>query len=189
MTRRKRLRVLQRDLAGAHAAIDAHLAVLSRASAVQGKPFRCGRAGCNGCCRGEVAVLPLEAVVMEARLDEATWGRVEALRDVDMKPADGPHPVCPLLDPITGVCTVYEVRPATCRAMNAVTDPDLCFPERVGDAIVGRCTDGRVEAWLANQGVGGLVDLLLEFRSPDRGWSPDPPTRPPADLSSLHRPS
>ena len=77
------------------------------------------RKGCDTCCRRLAAIPTLTAPewhLLGPALDAlpsatraAVAGRMRAL-------SDAPPPlVCPLLDPATGACLVYDVRPVACR--------------------------------------------------------------------------
>lgn len=96
-------------------------------SARVGVPFSCRGAGCWGCCRGEVVVSREELTDLLPRLGPEVSRRALAAQNADRREA-----ICPVLDPATGKCTAWEARPLMCRAYNAVTPADWCFPERSG---------------------------------------------------------
>lgn len=83
-------------------------------------------AGCTACCQSDLRLRPIElegiAWYAAARLDLATWQRVEArLRGPD----DG---VCPFL--LEGQCSIRPLRPITCRTFFVFGEP--C---RVGERL------------------------------------------------------
>ena len=102
------------------------MGLLATHVASQGATIPC-RAGCAGCCRGEVGVFDEERASILAAVPQAAYERLEA-----QGPTADPHTsVCPLLDPETQRCTIYAVRPLVCRSYAVVGDPDVCFPEKV----------------------------------------------------------
>lgn len=96
-------------------------------------PVPC-RAGCWGCCRGEVSLVGEEWRRLEPLVQPAALERLRAQGEH----ADPTTSLCPLLDPDTRLCTVYEERPLVCRAYVVVTPEDDCYPERVGRQEVGQ---------------------------------------------------
>lgn len=96
-----------------------------------GRPIQCpSTPGCWGCCRGEIPVSREELRRISAKMDEAAWGRVEA--SAEQISSDPRHTLCPLLDPVTKACTVYDERPIVCRAYVAITPRSWCYPEQTG---------------------------------------------------------
>lgn len=106
------------------------------------QPARACRAGCDACCHLYVMIPPGIAEAIAAHLKERrTPEALSALRDELQKAADAAAGLadptmlvhrCPLLGP-DGLCTIYEVRPLTCRAFTSksaaacrsmVFDPD-----------------------------------------------------------------
>jgi len=75
-------------------------------------------AGCDQCCR-RLGALPL---VTQTEFDPL-WAAIEALPDAEAviaaigsaTPDAHGHWTCPLLDPVSGRCRVYDVRPIACR--------------------------------------------------------------------------
>lgn len=93
--------------------------------AARAKTFAsCAGEGCNGCCRGVVAVCEEEADVVARRLSVNMW---KAVRQA-AKAANPRKERCPLLAP-GGGCSVYDVRPATCRTYLVGTPSKDCYPE------------------------------------------------------------
>lgn len=98
--------------------------------------FSCSGAGCNGCCRGSVELTLEEAEDVVEVVDEAGWLRVErAAADLVANPLTAR---CPLIDPETGGCSVYEKRPLVCRSYASTSPRDWCWPERSGRRTVER---------------------------------------------------
>lgn len=93
-------------------------------------PVQCAGLGCNGCCRGEVAVHPVEWTDIAPAIPESAWARVRAAR---AELLGSPRTArCPLLDPETGGCSIYAKRPGACRTYMVLTPREYCFPEIVG---------------------------------------------------------
>jgi Fe-S-cluster containining protein len=95
-----------------------------------GLPLSCGGVGCNGCCRASVpATMPEVDEIVQAMTPEA-WAALEANED---QIRDDPQVAfCPLLDPETGGCSVYEIRPLVCRLYAVCSPKEWCWPERTG---------------------------------------------------------
>jgi Fe-S-cluster containining protein len=122
--------------------VDAALADTARKS---GEWLAC-RPGCTQCCVGVFAINSLDAVRLQAGLDEMEksdperakrirerarqsrarlaadftgnirTGTLDEGREAERRFADfGNEEVCPVLDPETGLCELYEARPMTCR--------------------------------------------------------------------------
>jgi Fe-S-cluster containining protein len=86
-------------------------------------------------------------------MDDAAWLRVhDAASSIE---ADPTHTLCPLLDPETRACSVYDERPLACRAYLAVTPVDDCYPERTGPRKVGTIMEPQA-----------LVGLAVAYREP-----------------------
>lgn len=114
--------------------------VLLRAQFIKaGTPVSCKGLGCNGCCRGEVALHPAEWRDLLPHVPDGAWKRVRE-HSFELS-TNSQHARCPLLDPDTGGCTVYEHRPFACRAYMVVTPVDHCYPERVGRQEVASPAD------------------------------------------------
>jgi len=81
-------------------------------AAVQADPgaFAC-RAGCDTCCRSDLAVWGVEA----ASLREALRALAPAARRVVIERARGGS-TCVFRDPAAGTCDVYAARPLICRS-------------------------------------------------------------------------
>lgn len=133
-------------LAYAQRMVDEALADTRQALARSATPISCpsGRAGCWGCCRGHVDVHASEVARIGPRVSALAWGRVLVLVGRLYRARSDAEftqwlrtAVCPLLDPGTGECTVYEDRPLACRGYAVVTPVDDCYPERVGLRDVG----------------------------------------------------
>jgi len=86
------------------------------------------KAGCWGCCRGEVELWDVETRRLKPLVTQAALGLLKE----QGKDADPYTAMCPLLDPDTKMCTVYAERPLVCRAYVVVSPADFCYPERVG---------------------------------------------------------
>ena len=123
-------------LADRYHSLDDAIEVVKAELVAAGAPLSCAGIGCNGCCRGAVQVAPAELAPIVAAMDEDAWQRVAGAAL-----ALGDHPettMCPLLDPVTGGCSVWAARPATCRAYGVVSPAEWCWPEKVGLRDVAR---------------------------------------------------
>jgi Fe-S-cluster containining protein len=94
------------------------------------------KAGCSACCTaGQIPVNAEEVRMLLPYVSAVAWERVEALRGAGLKERDRLE--CPLLDPATKMCTVYEHRPTVCRSYLVATPPERCDdPETHGDYAV-----------------------------------------------------
>lgn len=110
---------------------DAYTQEIQKTLRRRGSPVPC-RAGCDGCCRGEVRVSEEEVGRVVASLPPAAYHRLaEQGPGVDPRTA-----VCPALDPVSRRCSIYAERPLICRGYMVINHPDICHPERVGEADV-----------------------------------------------------
>ncbi|MBI1205517.1 MAG: hypothetical protein GC182_23685 [Rhodopseudomonas sp.] len=126
------------SLARAATPADGARAVMATADAVANaiathlpnQPRRDCRAGCDACCHLYVMVPPgtAEAIAehLIARLDDrpltalkSELRKAAAAADALADPSTLRHP-CPLLAP-DGTCTIYEVRPLTCRSFTSTS--------------------------------------------------------------------
>jgi len=90
------------------------------------------KAGCDHCCYQVVGVTPAEAIAIfehlrttlsPAELERVTAHlaeRFEQTRGLTSSQRFSPDQPCPFLDVPTGSCTIYEVRPLSCRGMNSL---------------------------------------------------------------------
>lgn len=88
------------------------------------------RAGCDHCCYQAVGVTPPEALAivdhLRSTLSDAALERVarrvsdghERTRDLPSSERFSPDHPCPFLE--SGRCSIYEVRPLSCRGMNSL---------------------------------------------------------------------
>lgn len=127
------------NLLGITAATREAMAALSKLSAgliARAEPTAACHAGCDHCCHQSVGVTAMEAVTiveyLRSRLDNealttlrqrVTFAR-ERTRGLSREERYSPQHPCVFLGE-GGRCTVYEVRPLVCRAMNSL-DPDEC---------------------------------------------------------------
>lgn len=79
----------------------------------------CAGRGCFGCCRGTVSVAPDEAAYLVPLLPREALAKLVAHR-----PADPRTAWCPLLK--DGACSIYEVRPLSCRIYHSVLPAANC---------------------------------------------------------------
>ena len=86
----------------------------------------CGGVGCAGCCTGPIMAHPDELVDVLPRVTRAqrNAARLVAGLHEDYR--------CPLLDPATRRCTVYDARPLVCRGMAVTSPPAHCTPGHPG---------------------------------------------------------
>lgn len=115
------------------------------ARARQCVPVPCAKA-CWGCCRGEVAVWGEEAPAIAAYVTPETLDRLAAQERAGVDPREA---LCPALDPVSKLCTMYDQRPLVCRAYIVGTPREKCYPEEVGVAEVGLIWEPMGEAAFA----------------------------------------
>ena len=145
------------------------------------------RAGCTQCCLGPFAITALDALRLRRGLeglaskDEARAERLGA-RVADytslLASLGGTDPLaheelenlpCPVLDPATGLCDLYDARPITCRTFGPVTRTadgnlaacELCY-EGATDVEMAQCVvevdpDGLEEKLLHALGEDGMT--------------------------------
>lgn len=150
--------------------VDAALADAARRS---GEWLAC-RPGCTQCCVGVFAINPLDAVRLReglARLEKTDAARARRIRERARASVarlaefpgnaktglldEGPEAeerfeefandeVCPVLDPETGLCDLYDARPMTCRtfgppvrAEGGLGVCELCFHGATDEEIAG----------------------------------------------------
>jgi len=125
------------------------------------------RAGCHECCLGAFPITPLDAQRLRSglaeleRSDPRRAGRVRMRAQASAErlrreyPAEALHAIldlededeaCPALDPDSGTCDLYSVRPITCRtfgppvrfASDSLAVCELCF-RGAPDAEIAAC--------------------------------------------------
>ncbi len=93
--------------------------------------------GCAACCNRQVYLTVAEALVIQEYLEKSgQWPQVEKRARELMPIAKDASPVswfkmnimCPVLDPVTKLCTAYETRPAACSTHFVRSDPAQCDP-------------------------------------------------------------
>ena len=127
------------------------------------------RKGCSFCCHLKVAATPLEVIRIAATVDAGRHSSVlataDAIAGLDERQRLARKVPCPLL--IEGVCSVYEVRPFTCRALLSLS-ASVC--ERQFDAgatqddaevVPSPLTPRLLSASLINGQIAALRDLGL----------------------------
>lgn len=101
-----------------------------------GQDIKC-KPACAGCCNRLIFLTAAEAVVMVDYLIkhnkwEETRKRCESLvptvRDVPVVSWFKMNIMCPVLDPVSRLCTAYETRPSPCSTHFVKSDPGLCDP-------------------------------------------------------------
>lgn len=127
------------------------------------------RKGCSFCCHLKVTATTLEviriAAVLGADRRSAVLSTAEAIAGLDDRQRLASKVPCPLL--IEGACSIYEVRPLTCRALLS-RSASLCerqFETREGqdDALLvpSPLTPRLLSASLINGQIAALRDLGL----------------------------
>jgi Fe-S-cluster containining protein len=134
------------------------------------------RPGCTECCMGPFPISPLDARRLRRGLaelereDPARAGRVrERAGLAAARSSQSDDEPCPVLDPETGLCDLYEFRPLTCRVFGP--------PVRCGEGPVGVCElcfEGAAEEEIAACAVDIDTDaleqeLLREIGESDAG--------------------
>lgn len=98
--------------------------------------------GCWDCCRGEFQIHALDADRLRRGLDAIGLERAAAIRQ-RASAVSGDDSTCPVLDPATGLCDLYEWRPMTCRVFGPPIGQedgslgvcDLCYHGATEDEI------------------------------------------------------
>jgi Fe-S-cluster containining protein len=130
------------------------------------------KSGCSMCCYEPVTVSEPEAIYMarvlrDSATDEEITLVIDELRRVTDRTSGIPDRVtwhrarvrCPFLHDFNGSCTIYDVRPANCRAHNSLKVKDC--EEQVEDPHKNVRTD--VSAYLAYASlVNGIRDAVFE---------------------------
>lgn len=102
-------------------------------------PVSC-KSGCNSCCSRPIVVSMVEAAVIQDYLVTINkWEEVrdrakecEQFDDLDRQSWFRMKIKCPVLDPKTGLCTAYEVRPLECSIHYVTSIPANCDPWAMG---------------------------------------------------------
>ena len=149
-----------------------HGDIAHRVQVIAALAWPCG-IGCDWCCRNlhrQPVLTEAEWILLEPRLTPTMRERIVA--------AEGK--ICPLLDPASGTCTIYDVRPVACRTYGFYADREgglYCslIAEREGlDSVV----------W----GNGDAVERRLDAMGPRRSL-PEWLLRSGRSRSSDHRPA
>ena len=99
-------------------------AIAAEAAAVAAPTSSC-KAGCAFCCKaGRFQVIPDEVTMLAPHVSPAAWDRVRALAGMDQDEAERRD--CPLLDPVSRMCSVYDHRPTICRTYFVVSPASVC---------------------------------------------------------------
>ena len=134
------------------------------------KQIKCGE-GCAFCCYNQVDISGDEALLIKAVCEEdgieidITRLRLQAEKK-DIKAWNKLTPSkkrCVFLDK-SNLCSIYEYRPAACRKLYVITDPEFCNLKKIQK--VGKFVDWHVEvlasAILNGSRNGPLAEVLLE---------------------------
>jgi hypothetical protein len=127
------------------------------------------RKGCSFCCHLKVTATPLEVIRIAATIDTQRHSKVlataEATAGLDVGQRLARKIPCPLL--IEGACSVYTVRPLTCRALLSLS-ASICERQfEVGNAqddpqvVPSPLTPRLLSASLINGQIAALRDLGL----------------------------
>jgi Fe-S-cluster containining protein len=93
--------------------------------------------GCSACCNRQIYITTAEALIIQEHLEKTDqWADVEKRARALLKLARDTTPVawfkmnimCPVLDPVTRLCTAYESRPTPCSTHFVRSDPSQCDP-------------------------------------------------------------
>lgn len=141
------------------ASIDAAMAEAARRGGVV-----C-RLGCTECCRGEFELTALDVARLRAGLARlAPEAKARVLGRVAAH-TGGDDELCPVLDPSTGACELYEARPVTCRAFGAATRTtegvaacEKCYAGWSDEAIAAQAAE------VDQQGIEAALNAELEQR-------------------------
>jgi len=93
--------------------------------------------GCSACCNRQIYITAAEALIIQEHLEKSgQWPQVEARARALLALARDTPPVswfkmnitCPVLDPVSRLCTAYETRPSPCSTHFVRSDPSQCDP-------------------------------------------------------------
>jgi Fe-S-cluster containining protein len=93
--------------------------------------------GCSACCNRQVYITIAEALIIQDELEKTgQWPQAEKRAHALLITARDTPPVswfkmnimCPVLDPVTKLCTAYDFRPTPCSTHFVKSDPALCDP-------------------------------------------------------------
>lgn len=114
------------------------------------------RRGCIECCRGPFEITMLDALRLEAGLHELSQTDAARAQSVMARAeecvsgdAGSEDRLCPVLDPETGECDLYEARPVTCRLFGPATRTieggvaacELCYQGVDESAVADRAVE------------------------------------------------
>ncbi len=103
---------------------------------VYGEDIKC-KPACSACCNRQIYVTVAEALIIQDHLEKTgEWPVVEQRARALMKIArDTPavswfkmNIMCPVLDPISKLCTAYPTRPSPCSTHFVKSEPTQCDP-------------------------------------------------------------
>lgn len=125
------------------------------------KDIKC-KMGCSQCCYLNVDISRDEAALIKAFVEESKINIDIPLLKRQAKNKSKTKK-CVFLNKM-GLCKIYEHRPAACRKLLILTDPELCDVKTVNK--VGRFVDWHIEvvasAILNGSKSGSLPEMLLE---------------------------
>lgn len=144
-----------------------------------GQPTVACKAGCDACCHRRVFVSVPEVAAIASRVAELEGADQAAmamgLADyADAVASGSTRPACPLLK--DSLCTVYDIRPMSCRGVNSLDvsscddwlakpDADFVAPQRYEQRLLARAVGQGLRAASGFHGLGDeLVDLGLTLK-------------------------
>jgi Fe-S-cluster containining protein len=92
---------------------------------------------CSACCNRQIHITAAEALIIQDQLEKSgQWPEVEKrAKALVLLSRDTPpiswfkmNIMCPVLDPVTKLCTAYEARPTPCSTHFVRSDPSQCDP-------------------------------------------------------------
>lgn len=97
------------------------------------------KAGCNNCCHQPVILSNDEMDLIESKVDLSTLDKIKMEKQRDFTEDDWKHrpkseTACVFLK--DNACSIYDVRPATCRACVYTGDPEHCLPSVGKSSII-----------------------------------------------------
>jgi Fe-S-cluster containining protein len=93
--------------------------------------------GCSACCARLIVITVAEALIIQESLEKSgQWEHVEKRARAQVKIVHSSSPVswfkmnimCPVLDPVSKLCTAYDERPSPCSVHFVKSDPSQCDP-------------------------------------------------------------
>jgi Fe-S-cluster containining protein len=158
-----------------HNAMDQAVAKMIKEGEEHGRKVSCAK-GCGFCCYQKVDITKDEAILLNKHveetgliLDQETLEQQGGCNNYkDHTKLDVKHRKCVFLDENMS-CSVYEYRPASCRSVIAISDPEKCDTEKNPGGEIVRMNAILPEAYLVASHIatgdsGGMASMLTKYK-------------------------